>query len=421
MKKRVRIALAACLLIIPVLFSGCWDRVEINELAIIRAIAVDYLPGEKEPYLVTLVVIRPEEVVSGTEGGGAGSSPTRFFSGSGATLNMAVQKAGYSLSRRIFLPHNQLVLVGEEAARQGLFHITDFILRNNQLRLTNIILVVQGLAHEAVHTQERLENSVIEEILGMIDQVRFHGDTSPQETYKIIKQLASPGICPHTAVLRVAPSLEKTISGLEKELADNQEGGGNNGQGGGQSGELPDPEKTLIMDGLAVFCDDRLAGYLDVAETRGFMFLAGRNPRSVVMVTDPVNPREKVSLQITRSRTKIIPQVNDGRISFRVEVEEEGNLLSQATHDNLSSLEMLDKLASAKAGVIKAEMEKALRRLQQLQADIVGFGEQLNRSNPEVFRSLAKDWKKVFSEVDVEIHVTAYIRRTGQFSHPIKP
>lgn len=419
MKKPVRIALVIFLLIIPVFFSGCWDRVEINELAIIRAIAIDYIPDEGE-YLITLVVIRPDEAVSGTEGGGGGASPTRFFSGKGFTLDMAIQQAGYSLSRRIFLTHNQLILVGEEAARLGLFHITDFIMRDNQLRLTNAILVVPGLAQEAIRIQERLENSVIEEILGIIEQAQHSGETSPQETYQIMRQLATPGICPHTAVLRVEPPLESKMPELQKEQQGNgQKGGGTGGREDEKSGELPSPETVLVMDGLAVFCGEHLAGYLNIPETRGFMFLANLNPRSTLTVSDPVHPEEKVSLQITRSRTKIIPRVNDGRISFRVEVEEEGNLLSQTSRVDLTTPEMMKKLASAKAGLIKADMEKALHRLQELQSDAVGFGEQLNRRYPDLF-SAVEDWPRVFSEVSVEIHVTAHIRRTGQFSHPIR-
>jgi hypothetical protein len=68
-----RLTILILLLALTVFPMGCWDQVEVEQLAIIRAIAVDYLPGRKAPYLVTLSVQRPADVAGG-EGGGGGKA-----------------------------------------------------------------------------------------------------------------------------------------------------------------------------------------------------------------------------------------------------------------------------------------------------------------------------------------------------------
>ncbi len=103
-----------------------------------------------------------------------------------------------------------------------------------------------------------------------------------------------------------------------------------------------------------------------------------------------------------------------------MEVEAEGNLISQSSLADLSTPEMIEKLNSAKAGAIKAEMEKALQKMRQLETDVVGFGALLKRSEPKIFREVADRWPEIFVQIPVEIHVKANIRRTGMQTNPAR-
>ncbi len=137
-------------------------------------------------------------------------------------------------------------------------------------------------------------------------------------------------------------------------------------------------------------------------------------------VDDPVHPEQTVTLSLTHSQTKITPSVQGGHISFRVEVEAEGDLISQSNLADLSTPEMIEKLNSAKAGAIKAEIEKALQKMRRLETDVVGFGALLKRREPEIFREVADRWPEIFVQIPVEIHVKANIRRTGLQTKPAR-
>lgn len=412
MSKLLLLFLAAVLL----LPAGCWSRAEIDKLAIVRCLAIDYLPEADEPYLVTLSVARPAALPAGNGGGGAGGGALTF-SGTGPSLDLALQNATLSMPRHAFFTHNEVVLIGEEAARHGLQELVDLVMRFHQLRLTNFLLFVPGTAHDVLLADSRLEAALPQEILGLLEQDRLSSEGDPLEIYHILRQAVTEGQEAHLAVLRLAPPPEQAMPEIaaEKQPA----GGQGDGAGAGQQAGAAPPPEVLSIDGTAVFRDDKLAGFLTRRETRGYLLLAGRIRRGELSVPDPLAPGKSVSLGILRGKSKITPRLEAGRLSFLVEAELEGDILHQESPENLATPEMLERLGAAKAQALQEEMAQTLRRLQEMEADIVGFGTILRRRHPQTFRALAGRWPQVFRTLEVEIRVKAHIRRTGLLSRPV--
>jgi spore germination protein KC len=414
MSKYLLLFLAAGLLSL----TGCWSRAEIDKLAIVRCLAVDYLPQASEPYLVTLSVARPaaRPAGDGGGGGGGGGGAALTFSGTGTTLDLALQNAALSMPRHAYFTHNEVVLIGEEAARRGLQETIDLVLRFHQLRLTNFLLLVPGIAHDVLLADSRLEAALPQEILGLLEQDRLSSEGDPLEIYHVLRQSVTEGQEAHLAVLQLVPPPEQALQEIAAEkqpAADRGDGAG----AGQQAGAAPPPE-VLSIDGTAVFRDEKLAGFLTRRETRGYLLLAGRVRRGEVSIPDPLVPDKSVNIGILRGKSKITPRLEAGRLSFLVEAELEGDILSQESQTNLSTTEMLERLGAGKADALKKEMEQTLRSLQEMGADIVGFGTVLRRRNPQAFRALAGRWPQVFSTLQVEIRVKAHIRRTGLLSRP---
>lgn len=408
-----KLRILTCLFIILVLalIPGCWDREEINQLAIVRTIAIDYLPGRRAPFLVTVNVIRPIGSSGSDSGGGAG--PTRLYMGTGASIDLALQQAGFAMSRRIFLSHNQIILVGEVLAQHGMHIVTDFTVHNQEMRLTNLVLVVPGLAHDILQVQERMEGSVADEIQGLLDQARKTSEAEPRQSYQILRDFSTPGKEAYAPVIRTSPSMEQAIPKLQDAQQQQAESNSNDRQ-------TRLPPEVMHLAGTAVFGGDKLAGYLNHIETRGFLWLTGGSTRGVITLTDPLHPEHLVNTSVSRSSVTLTPQVSGDSISFRVEVMEEGDIISQSSMADLSTPEMIRLLNSAKAAAIKVEIEKALDRLQEMGTDIVGFGASLRRSDYQAWQKVEKQWPEVFRNLDIDVHVTANIRRTGMLSRPVR-
>lgn len=426
MSRRYLILLTLLALLLP-FAAGCWDQDEIEELAIVRTIAVDYLPDRRAPYVVTLGVKRPA-ALGAQDGGGGQGEPTVLYTGVGASIDLAIQQASFSISRRVFLAHTELIIVGDEMAREGIQPVLDFVVRSPEVRISAFLLIAKGTAYEVLSTPERLEGTVSDEILGLIRQANETSEAEPREVFQFLREMATPGQDPHTAVITVQPLLKDIIPELKPEQQAGGEGenggggggGGGGGDGGGDGGGGGEQPKTLAIDGMAVFRGDKLAGVLNHIEARGFLWLTGGTTRGLIAVDDPVHPDEVVNLFLARSQTSVTPVVENGRISYRVEIEAEGDIASQASQAELTTSEMLQKLNSAKAGAIKVEIEKAMRRLQELETDVVGFGAMLNRKDSKAFRGVADRWPEVFRDITLDIHVKANVRRTGQHDHPTR-
>ncbi|GAB6933558.1 hypothetical protein JCM14719A_19110 [Calditerricola satsumensis] len=97
-----------CLLSL-LLLTGCWDRVEINDLALVTAAGLDKGKGKTVKLSLQLAVPAAMPSVAGGDGGGlggggagAGRPPTLVVSAEGITIADAMTKLQEKLPRRIF-------------------------------------------------------------------------------------------------------------------------------------------------------------------------------------------------------------------------------------------------------------------------------------------------------------------------------
>ena len=118
--------------------NGCWDKKELNQLALARVMAVDYA---EELYQVTLQLILPtagEETIT--------SENFWAVSGFGASVGEALQQIALEAPRQLYLDHLDLVLLGEGVLKHNVEQGLDYLLKENVLRRRTGLLAVQGNA-----------------------------------------------------------------------------------------------------------------------------------------------------------------------------------------------------------------------------------------------------------------------------------
>ncbi|MGI5823872.1 MAG: hypothetical protein ACOX6Z_08020, partial [Dethiobacteria bacterium] len=110
--------LAFILVFILLSGSGCWDKTEIEDLAILTAWGVDR--EENGDILASAVIVKPFAVAGQT---GEGSAPPErpFWLASSSGRNMLEAMCNFATfsPRFIFCAHSRFVIFGEETARQG--------------------------------------------------------------------------------------------------------------------------------------------------------------------------------------------------------------------------------------------------------------------------------------------------------------
>ncbi|UJF34245.1 hypothetical protein L0M14_03155 [Paenibacillus hexagrammi] len=106
---------SACLLL-----TGCWDRIETNDVAFVLSSSVDLEDDGK--YRVSYLVPLPGSM-GGASGGGGGTSGNNSYyidSETGATMREATSKLQKRMSRKLFLSHRRTIIIGEEMAKREL-------------------------------------------------------------------------------------------------------------------------------------------------------------------------------------------------------------------------------------------------------------------------------------------------------------
>lgn len=369
---------------------GCWNRRELDQLAIVSGIAIDQAE-EKDKIKVTAQIIKPGDIqITGESGGGGGGGgkPYLNVTNTGDTFFETLMRFTHFVDRRLYLPHNEVLIFGDKMARSGVHKCMDFFLRDAETRLTTWVVVAKGEAGEVLDAKAELEKIPAMNLSMLIDAYVATSEVIASNVNMFGQRLMSKTTAPIASLVEV----EKT-------------------------GE----EKKARLVGTAVFRKDKLVGYLTLTETRGLLWVLNKVRSGIIVVQEP-DGKGEVSLEILRAKCELTPGLkNDGTPYIMVKIKEEANLGEERGSANLMSMEAWTILEKHQAGVIRHEIESALAKARWLKADIFGFGEEIYKKYPAVWKKLEPHWDEIFPELEVKIAVEADLRRTGLTTRPAVP
>ncbi|MFC0270549.1 Ger(x)C family spore germination protein [Metabacillus herbersteinensis] len=365
------------------LLSGCWNRIEINDIAIVTAAGLDLI--EDDQIRLSLQVAVPTKLGPAGGAGGDSENSTFVISESGATIAEAYRNLQGKLSRRIFFSHSRVLLIGEELAKKGVAHIIDFYSRYHEPRMNSYIMFTKGEAFEVIKNKPKLE-SVSAEETRELTKLSVGLQVNIKE---FLDMLLSDGVEP------VAPQFAL------KTLEVNSEN---------------DSEQGQAIDGAAVFKDDKLVGWMNEIETRGILWLI--NKMEIGVITVPISKEKgggNISTNIIRSRTTIDPKLEHGELKLTVNMTTEMNVMENASKQNLDDSKTIDDLQKKLETEIKKRVQLALDNAQkEFESDIFGFGEAVYKKYPKEWNTkYKKNWDQEFSHLEVKIKPTVFVRRIG--------
>ncbi|NLM36743.1 MAG: Ger(x)C family spore germination protein [Firmicutes bacterium] len=384
-KRRLTKSLWLLLLLIVVFISGCWDRRELENLAVVMGIGINR-PPEGEGYEVSYQIVRAAQLHSPGGGGGSGQDlrPFWILRSRGPTVFEAIRNATFQSSRKLFLSHCQVIVVNEAVAREGLTSILDFFTRDHEPRLTLWLLLtpedpVQIL--DAAAGLERVSSQAISDLL------QFYQSTSK--------------IRPVQLAEFVRLSMARTADNTFPIIKTTENAG----------------KKEFILDGSGVIKGDKLVGYLDPRETRGLLWVLGKVKSGLVTVEVP-GEKGKATFEIFNSSAAVKVQANADQVHVKIEVRVRSGLGTQTTTADLSTPDQFKKLEKKQEETIKGEIEAALAKAREYKADIFGFGRHLYSYDHRAWRRLVADWERHFVVATVEIKVKAVLDKLGLITRP---
>ncbi len=395
--KAKRVMIYLLLLGITISLTGCWNSRELRNLAFVLAMGIDRSPKTNE-YKVSFQVVIPGSVATGLTGGGGTTTPVAIYTGKGNTLFGAIRNASKKVPRQLFFAHLQLVVIGEKLAKHGIQDLFDFFERSKEPRLTTMVLVARGSeAKSIISTLTALEKIPANSIAGKVKMSSILlSENYRIEIYEVLRGLVSEG--------------EPLINGVKLT--------GDPDKGKDKSNvEKTNPEAQVIIQGMTIFKDGKLKGWLDDDEARGTTWILNKM-NSTIVELDCKEEKNSIAVEIIRSSTELHVEIKNGKPIFHIHVKEEGNLNEVQCPIDLSDVSVISDLENKWEIRTKKEVMSAVKAAKKEKSDFLGFGDAVDRANPKLWEKIKNDWGEKFATSKVDVKVDAYIRRSGMRLKP---
>ena len=377
--------------------AGCWNRREIETIGFVLAAGIDEAPQQGK-IQVTVQIAKPFAIGGGEAvRGAADEKPFWTVSSTGYTVFEAVRNLLSQSPRRPFWAHNRFILIGEGLARKGIRDALDLFCRDGESRRRIWMIVAKGAkASDLLQVEFELEQMPSEGGMGLVQGARQGLSTIGEGMLNdFLQRLEGEGIDPIATRAEIVPRPQEFD--IRGELKRETIGG------------------SARLTGAAVFKDDRLVGWLNKPETRGFNWVMGKVRSGIIVIENPREEGKFVGLEILGARGGFKPEVRSGKVTVTVKIEADANVGDvQGFIDLLGMPEAWSSMERRMATVIKNEVLAAVARAQELGSDIFGFGAELNRRYPKKWADEFRDrWDEEFRKIDVKVEVKAKLRRTG--------
>jgi len=397
--RAARASFKLCLaLLVCLTASGCWDRNELNELGVITATGIDW---EEDHWVATTQLVLP---ISTT---GEGSmrqltlAPVDVFSMNGEGVRSAFRKASLESTRRLYFSHNQVVIIGESAARQGIDSLLDVYLRNIDAREDVTIFLTSGKAGSLLSQLSPSEWNPGNGLRKMIDmQQRQNSQIREMRIFDVIEGLLGPTQSTAIPEIRLsgAPDSISSVDVLKQTRLD----------------------ARLKLGRVGLVKRNKLVGWASLLESFGMMWLSDKIGHAYLSYDCQGGDGAHSSMFLVRNAsTEAIPYMEGGRIRMKVNVKARGLIEDFACNYDLTKLEEVKRQEKFIADEITAVTRKGWEAAARMKTDSIGFGAKVYERYPQLWKELKGEWEEHFARMDPEIQVDVHIQGTGSSNSTI--
>jgi spore germination protein KC len=381
MKMSMIIRMTAIIVMSAVLLTGCWDHVEIDQLAVVAGVAID--KGDADKLIITVETV---EVGFGNE-----SAPKpRILTIEGETIFDAVRHMSSVIGKRLYWSHAKVVIVSRDIAEAGILQVLDWFSRDNETRTDiNILVSGESTASEILTSSPLADTVVSFEIQKILDSQKRLNHALDIEVWKFANDIEGKGIAATAPLVKLM-----TVEG----------------------------KKTPELDGAAAFHGDRLIGFIDGIDTLYLLFVLNKIKGGIMVIKEEGNgTNAEVSLEILHSKTKVTPVIRNGSVEVDIDIKTDTAIDEIGTCVNVLPEDKLMDLGTLAENMLKNRIEEIIKKAQtELDADIFGFGDMLREDDPSAWRVLEPDWHNVFKDIKVNIKAKVRIKNSTMLSKPLE-
>jgi spore germination protein KC len=172
--------------------------------------------------------------------------------------------------------------------------------------------------------------------------------------------------------------------------------------------------KKIKFSEVGVFRGDKLVGWLNENEAKGYNYIIGDDKSTSGHSFDEGGSEITSEVIKATSRIKATVADNQPRIDVTVKIS---YVIDQVKGDlDVSKIENLEKINQIHERKLADTCNKSVKKAQELKADIFGFGERLHAKDPAYWKTVKDNWNEVFATVPVYITVKAELVSIGDLT-----
>jgi len=372
--------------------TGCniafFDATQINDVEFIRAVGIDKAPEGKIRF-----TIATQRIVTGGERGGPEQKLSEIMYSEGRTGFEAARNFWAYSEKRPFFGHLEYILIGEEAAKDGILKYLDFFTRDPEDRLNLNVFVVKGTdAGEMVRQGNTRDKFVFDRLEGIKEHYWGLSMINRVDLMEIMYILDTEYLSLYIPCVKLTEKTENSD-------------GHNEGM-------------DIALEGFAIFEGDRLAGYLEREMARGLSFLRNMAKSGVLNVR--ARNGSMVALELISSNRKMKPELMDGELRVAIEIDLKCNIAEIQSSEGVFDHESLRYLEEQSNQLIMDEVMKVIEFAREKRLDCFAAGDAVMHKYPCKWEDyLEKNWRDIFSEIDFEVTVRTNVSRTYDIKQPI--
>lgn len=364
--------------------TGCWDRREVNDIAIVSGTAMDKV-GDKYRAAVQFPLAGQ---LGGPGGGGGGTTGKKSWyvdSGTGETVKEANNQLQRSMSRQLYFSHRRVLIMGEEMARGGISSAMDITMRTSQNRMSAFVVVAKGEAIDLLNA-----DAVVEQ--------------QPSEMMRelAVNSMKSPRTIRHVADILLSEGVDVALPYFVSEKI--------------RAGAKGESKTTITAEGLAAFHKDKLAGFLKGDAAKGALWAMNQARRPSVTVQAPKG-EGMLTVLFSENEVELDPAVSGDEVTVTVKIRAIGFISDNESNYPYHS-DLLSDLKQALAVKIIGNVEKGVKQLQEYGSDACGFGDTLYRKHPGDWKRLKDRWPELYPKVQTKVKVELQIEHSGSLVEP---
>lgn len=372
-----RWAFLMALVLLLSLLGGCWDGQDLEKRSIALILGID---KTKAGVRVGLQLARPQ-AFSGSTAGSAEKDVVTVITREGPDVVSVLHDLQLAVDRQLFFGHVRVVVLGEEAARSGLWRHVHPLFGDAAVPRNAWLFVVRGTAEAILKLRPALDTVPATYLTHFFENRLLIHDPYVVTVGAFHQRWVTPGEEP--IALWIAP---------------------------GQ----PDQSAPTIL-GIAAFRDDHFVGGLLDPPGRGWEILQGQLPAGR-LATDCPGRTGRFNVRILRLKARLRPQLVGGALQgLRVTVKASGRIEGMDCGASFSDPAEVARFESAVAQRFQQLSQQSLKRAQEeLQVDIYGFGKQVHRWARRVWVD-DQAWAKQFPRLPVALEISVKLDYTRSY------